>query len=110
MTATRRRPTASTYDVTASSRMIGSWLRASSAAFRPSSTSCEGLYLLLGGVIRVCAEAIDPMSARESVVAQNRLFIFLTLCKSGTDRADGANNCQPGLPSDANCQLLTCVL
>src|SRR5215475_10389761 len=102
MTATRRCPTLSTYDVTASSCMIGSWLRASSAAFRPSSTSSDGLYLLPGGVMRVCAETIDPIRARDSVVAKNRLFIFLTLCKSGTD---GANNCQPSPRLDANCQL-----
>jgi len=40
---------------------------------------------LPGGVILVCAEVMDPMSARKSAVARIRLFMFLTLCKSGTD-------------------------
>src|SRR5262245_17159408 len=102
MTATRRCPRRSTYDDTASSRMIGSCLRASAAACRPSSTSCDSLYLFGGGVIRVCAETSDPASASATVVAQNWLFIFLTLCKNDTD------DCQQLSTSpcpDANCQL-----
>src|SRR6476659_2723985 len=67
--------------------MIGNWLRASSAALRPSSTSCDGEYLFGGGVIRVCAETtIEVASASEMVVAQNLVFMFLSLCKNDTGK------------------------
>src|SRR5215813_13861474 len=83
--------------------MMGNWLRASLAAFCPSSTSCETLYLFAGGVIFVCAETSELASAIESDVIQNRLFMFLSFVKKRIP----ANNCQPIFGSDAICQSLT---
>ena len=52
---TRRLPMSDTYDVTASSRRIGSCCSTCSAASRPSWTSCFVVYLFLGGLMTVCA-------------------------------------------------------
>ena len=38
-----------------SSLMTGYSFRTSAAASRPSCTSCSGVYLFFGGVMRVCA-------------------------------------------------------
>src|SRR5579871_3890631 len=83
MTAVSRPPSLCTYDVTASSRMIGSWRRASAAAFKPSSTSWLGAYLLSGGTIRVCADAPVSVSATASAQATALRLISLRGCKKG---------------------------
>ena len=80
--------------------MIGSCLRASSAALRPSSTSCASVYLFLGGVIPVCALTSDPASATTTALASGWCHLgsrcFIGNCRARMS-ADAANNCQAAL-------------
>ncbi len=66
MTCTRRRPIRSTNDSIPSSRRSGNCCSTSFAACWPSSTSCAGVYLLLGAVMRVWATASEAVTVRKT--------------------------------------------
>src|ERR1044072_7331129 len=68
--------------------MIGSCCRISWAAFRPSSTSCAGVYLLLGATMRVCADGTAPTRKVKSTTRRVTRFIKIALCKSASLRVD----------------------
>src|SRR3954470_9073735 len=68
MALTRRRPMLFRYELTCSSRITGISFCTCCAASWPSFTSSDGLYLFLGAVILVCADAAVTLAARITAI------------------------------------------
>src|SRR5262245_53644621 len=64
--------------------MIGYSRRTSAAAFRPSSTSCSGVYLFFGGLTVVCASRPAAETNNAIVNADAHAFLIAMMCSFET--------------------------
>src|SRR5262245_13894776 len=93
--------------------MIGYCFRTSATASRPSSTSCSGVNLFLGGVILVCAEGKSSSSITTATVITQRGNLARIVSQTGNRRrrrfALGFRGRPPDHPREAEQREAECA-